>query len=173
MHPSALQLVDEARFELLGPSLERHMELVDPLESFEEAVVEYRKVGERLGRFRRLALRDKLSATDPKHATHAEAHLVGPGHLVDGLVDGQEERVTLVELVAVLVLRARDGALVVRELRLDVAETVASRSQFLLRVAEGLPRKKRQSGEYPSKKVQHLAPWRSRRACLKGRCAPA
>lgn len=106
MARDALQLIYELALELLCPPLERHVELVDGSEAVEEAVVKHGKVGERLWRFgkgRRLALRDNR-VSDQAWESDASTHLVGAGDFVDSLVDGEEERVALVELVAVLIL---------------------------------------------------------------------
>ena len=69
-----------------------------------------------------------------------ETHLVCTGHLVDGLIHRQKQRVALVELVPILILRARDGALIGRELTLDCTQAIPSRVELLLRLAECLRR---------------------------------
>jgi hypothetical protein len=101
-----------------------------------------------------------------------ETHLVCTGHLVDSLIHRQQERVALVELVAELVLRARDGALIRRKLTLDCTQAIPSRVELLLCVAESLSR----VGIVNTIATQHSKanpPWSSLRACRKGQCEPA
>ena len=52
MHGDSLQLVDKALLELFRATLERHVQLVDALESLEETVVKDGEVRKGLRRFR-------------------------------------------------------------------------------------------------------------------------
>lgn len=114
----------------------------------------------------------EVSVRISKKRTATKTDLVCTGHLVDGLVHRQQKRVSLVELVPELILCARDGALIRRELTLDCTQAIPSRVELLLRLAESLSR----VGIVSTIATQHSKanpPWSSLRACRKGQCEPA